>query len=73
VEPPAIRNWNQRLRNLDATRNEKETLQVLDSMYRLLKTDSLRKCANDFARNTIERYHSELGIDDDRFTMRYQS
>lgn len=73
VAIPQLPAWNARLRNLDKTRNEQETLRVLDSMYNLLDVAGLRKCASGFVSNTIRRYHEELGIDDDRFTMRYQA
>jgi adenosine deaminase len=65
--------YNLRLRKLMTANNEKAVFQSLDSIYNQLIAKEASKYATDFNNNFVNKLHSELKIDDDQFTMRYQN
>jgi hypothetical protein len=65
--------YNLRLRKLMTANNEKAVFQSLDSIYNQLIVKEASKYATDFNNNFVNKLHSELKIDDDQFTMRYQN
>lgn len=48
-------------------------LHLLDSLYTVISARGIRGCAVAFNRQTLERLHKQLQIDDAQFTMRYQN
>ncbi|NHA03720.1 adenosine deaminase [Mucilaginibacter sp. HC2] len=46
---------------------------ILDTVYGELIKKDIISCADNFSANTITKTHSSLHIDDDLFTMRYQT
>lgn len=72
VSEPAY--FNTRLRELGNLQDERATLAVLDSFYALLHSvKTITDCAVEFNTSTVERLHKNLGLDDEKFTIRYQA
>jgi hypothetical protein len=65
--------FNTRLRQLAKVKDEKAIIQSLDSVYNALQQKNAKSYATDFNTNFVAKMHSELKIDDARFTMRYQN
>jgi hypothetical protein len=64
---------NGKLHQFELTRNEKGTMQLLDSIYAVLLQRGAKGHAEKFNEEFITRLHNTMKIDDDRFTMRYQN
>ena len=65
--------FNNRLRQLAKTQDEKGIMQSLDSVYNALQQKDAKSYATDFNTNFVAKLHNDLKIDDSRFTMRYQN
>ena len=68
-----LTSFNNRLRQLAKTKDEKGIMQSLDSVYNALQQKNAKSYATDFNTNFVAKLHNELKIDDARFTMRYQN
>jgi adenosine deaminase len=68
-----LTNFNSKLRQAAAQKDEKAVLKLLDELYKSLQQKDAKKYALDFNTNFIAKLHKDLKIDDDRFTMRYQN
>lgn len=67
----ASSNYNNRLRQLASSANEKALFQLLDSLYADYSKQGIEQAALDFNKKVIEHLHDSLAIDDSQFTMRY--
>jgi len=65
--------FNDQLRQFALAKNEKAVLQSLDTLYLKLLQKDAAVYAKEFNTNFVTKLHSELKVDDDRFTMRYQN
>lgn len=65
--------FNTRLRQLSKIKDEKTIIKSLDSVYNALLQKNAASYANDFNVNFVAKLHSDLKIDDAKFTMRYQN
>ena len=65
--------FNIQLRKLAITKDEKEVLKTLDSVYNSLLKKQAKSFAKDFNTNFVAKLHKDLKIDDQQFTMRYQN
>lgn len=63
---------NKRLRSYAAEKNEFAINGLLDTLFFMLSNGS-KKCASDFVKNTVENLHNGLKLDDEKFTIRYQT
>ncbi|WP_348812702.1 adenosine deaminase [Flavobacterium maritimum] len=61
------------LRTMAAEKDEKAIMELLDKVYKELMKKNVGIYAKDFNTNFVGKLHSDLKIDDDRFTMRYQN
>ncbi|WP_338870980.1 adenosine deaminase [Spirosoma sp. SC4-14] len=61
------------LRNQQTSHDTVACLNLLDSLYTIIKANGIRECAVTYNREKLARLHHDLNIDDARFTMRYQS
>ncbi|MFW0736148.1 adenosine deaminase [Flavobacterium sp. T12S277] len=68
-----LTDFNSKLRQAAAQKDEKATLKLLDELYKLLQQKEAKKYAVDFNTNFIAKLHKDLKIDNERFTMRYQN
>ncbi|WP_291287962.1 adenosine deaminase [Flavobacterium sp.] len=68
-----LTDFNTKLRQAAAQKDEKATLKLLDELYKSLQQKEAKKYAVDFNTNFIAKLHKDLKIDDERFTMRYQN
>ncbi|PRZ21655.1 amidohydrolase family protein [Flavobacterium granuli] len=68
-----LSDFNIKLRELAAKKDEKGIKALLDSLYATLLKREAAKYAEDFNDNFVSKMHQELKIDDARFTMRYQN
>ncbi|WP_264523621.1 adenosine deaminase [Flavobacterium sp. N502536] len=68
-----LTDFNSKLRQAAAQKDEKATLKLLDELYKSLQQKEAKKYAVDFNTNFIAKLHKDLKIDDERFTMRYQN
>lgn len=68
-----LTDFNTKLRQAAAQKDEKAVLKLLDELYKSLQKKDAKKYAADFNTNFIAKLHKDLKIDDDRFTMRYQN
>ncbi|WP_166925642.1 amidohydrolase family protein [Flavobacterium poyangense] len=68
-----LTDFNTKLRQAAAQKDEKAVLKYLDELYKTLQQREAKKYAADFNTNFIAKLHKDLKIDDDRFTMRYQN
>jgi adenosine deaminase len=68
-----LTDFNAKLRQAAAQKDEKAVLKYLDELYKSLQQKDAKKYAEDFNTNFITKLHKDLKIDDDRFTMRYQN
>ncbi|MFV8467255.1 adenosine deaminase [Flavobacterium sp. LB1P62] len=65
--------FNTRLRQLAKVKDEKAVTKLLDSVYNALLQKDAASYANDFNTKFVAKLHTDLKIDDARFTMRYQN
>ncbi|BFM44633.1 adenosine deaminase [Flavobacterium sp. CFS9] len=68
-----LADFNAKLRQTVAQKDEKAALKLLDELYQSLQKKEAKKYAADFNTNFIAKLHKDLKIDDERFTMRYQN
>jgi hypothetical protein len=68
-----LTSFNNRLRQLAKTKDEKGIMQSLDSVYNAFQQKDAKSYATDFNTNFVAKLHNDLKIDDSRFTMRYQN
>jgi adenosine deaminase/adenosine deaminase CECR1 len=68
-----LTSFNNRLRQLAKTKDEKGITQSLDSVYNALQQKNAKSYASDFNTNFVAKMHNDLKIDDERFKMRYQN
>ncbi|HEY1192938.1 adenosine deaminase [Flavobacterium sp.] len=68
-----LTDFNSKLRQASAQKDEKATLKLLDELYKSLQQKDAKKYALDFNNNFIAKLHKDLKIDDEKFTMRYQN
>lgn len=61
------------LRSQQARNDTATCLVLLDSLYQTIQARGIRECAVQFNKETLEKLHNELKIDDEQFTLRYQS
>lgn len=64
---------NPQLRELATKKDEKAIMKLLDEIYKELIKKDVAAYAKDFNTNFVGKMHSDLKIDDDHFTMRYQN
>jgi adenosine deaminase len=65
--------FNVQLREMAAKKDEKAILALLDKLYIALQEKNVSGYAKDFNTNFVAKLHTDLKIDDERFTMRYQN
>ncbi|RYJ36516.1 Adenosine/AMP deaminase [Flavobacterium anhuiense] len=65
--------FNAKLRQASAQKDEKAVLKLLDELYKSLQKKDAKKYAEDFNTNFLAKLHKDLKIDDEKFTMRYQN
>jgi adenosine deaminase/adenosine deaminase CECR1 len=65
--------FNEQLRTMAAKKDEKAIMELLDTIYKELIKKNASSYAKDFNNNFVGKLHSDLKIDDDHFTMRYQN
>jgi adenosine deaminase len=63
---------NAKLRSYAMNKDEAGAIAFMDSLYSMLNA-GVKKCAIDFVKNTVENLHDGLKMDDDKFTIRYQT
>jgi len=63
---------NAKLRSYSINKDEASAISFLDSLYTMLNA-GVKKCGVDFAKNTVENLHNGLKMDDEKFTIRYQT
>lgn len=68
-----LADYNSKLRQASAQKDEKAVLKLLDELYKALQKKDAKKYADDFNNNFLAKLHKDLKIDDERFTMRYQN
>lgn len=68
-----LTDFNSKLRQASAQKDEKATLKLLDELYKSLQQKDAKKYSLDFNNNFIAKLHKDLKIDDEKFTMRYQN
>ena len=68
-----LTDFNTKLRQAAAQKDEKAVLKLLDELYKSLQKKDAKKYAEDFNTNFLAKLHKDLKIDDERFTMRYQN
>lgn len=68
-----LTDFARKLRDGQAKKDTAACLVLLDSLYTAIQAKNVRECANTFLNETLNRLHTSLKIDDDQFTMRYQS
>lgn len=68
-----LSDFNGKLRELAAKKDENGIKALLDSLYATLLKREVAKYAEDFNVNFVSKMHQELKIDDASFTMRYQN
>jgi adenosine deaminase len=68
-----LADFNSKLRQASAQKDEKAVLKLLDELYKVIQQKDAKKYASDFNTNFIAKLHKDLKIDDDKFTMRYQN
>lgn len=68
-----LSDFNTKLRNSSAQKDEKAVLKLLDELYKSLQKKDAKKYAEDFNNNFLAKLHKDLKIDDEKFTMRYQN
>jgi len=67
-----LEQYNALLRAAQARRDEGEAQKLLQELFALLQKKGVRDCAAQYNAR-LEALHIEAGIDDDKFTMRYQN
>ncbi|OXA75382.1 adenosine deaminase [Flavobacterium aquidurense] len=65
--------FNSKLRQASAQKDEKAVLKLLDELYKTIQQKDAKKYATDFNTNFIAKLQKDLKIDDEKFTMRYQN
>jgi adenosine deaminase/adenosine deaminase CECR1 len=65
--------FDSKLREMAAQKNEKAIVAFLDTIYVALQQKNMAAYAADFNTHFVAKMHSDLKIDDARFTMRYQN
>lgn len=68
-----LEKMNSVLKQFAAAKNEHAVFKVLDSISGYFLQQGATSCAKEFGTNFLQKLHNSLGIDDDRFTMRYQA
>ena len=68
-----LSDFNTKLRQASAQKDEKAVLKLLDELYKSLQKKEAKKYAEDFNTNFLAKLHKDLKIDDEKFTMRYQN
>ena len=68
-----LSDFNTKLRQVSAQKDEKAVLKLLDDLYKSLQKKEAKKYAEDFNTNFLAKLHKDLKIDDEKFTMRYQN
>lgn len=68
-----LADFNTKLRQAAAQKDEKALFKSLDALYKSLQNKNAVKYAEDFNTNFIAKLHKDLKIDDANFTMRYQN
>ncbi|AOC97394.1 Aminodeoxyfutalosine deaminase [Flavobacterium anhuiense] len=68
-----LTDFNAKLRQTSAQKDEKAVLKLLDELYKSLQKKEAKKYADDFNTNFLAKLHKDLKIDDEKFTMRYQN
>ncbi len=70
--PDSLKAFNTKLANLQSAQLGNKVSKTFDSLYALLYGKDLIDCASKH-NAWLEKLHTELNIDDDDFTMRYQN
>lgn len=65
--------YNQALRNAAEKKDEKAVFKILDTVFAAIQLQKPEQYAKEFNENFVQKLHEELGIDDERFKMRYQN
>lgn len=65
--------YNEKMRTAIGKGDTLKTMQQLDSLYRMLMSAGASDHARIFNNDFVQKLHSELKLDDDKFTMRYQN
>lgn len=72
VDLTEINRYTALLRNTQTRRDEAETQRLLQEVYSWLQKKDVKTCAEKY-NAMLAALHQDAGIDDDRFTMRYQN
>ncbi len=72
IDVSKLSRYNELLRQAQTERNEVEAQRLLKEIYSLLPAKTMEACAEDF-NTSVAKLHVEAGVDDERFTMRYQN
>jgi adenosine deaminase len=73
INTSSLNIFNEQLRKMAASKNEKAIFKLLDTIYNYLLQQGVTADSKNFNTNFVEKLHQSLGIDDDHFTMRYQN
>jgi adenosine deaminase len=68
-----LTDFNSKLRKAASQQDENAVMKLLDELYKAIQQKDPKKYATDFNTNFIAKFHKDLKIDDERFTMRYQN
>ena len=72
IDLTEINKYTALLRNAQAKRDETAAQELLQQLYKWLQTKNIKTCASDYNK-MLAALHADAGMDDDRFTMRYQN
>lgn len=72
IDLTGINRYATLLRNAQVKRDEAGAQQLLQEIYDWLLTNDVKKCAENY-NEELARLHADAGMDDDRFTIRYQN
>ncbi|QNK63484.1 adenosine deaminase [Pedobacter sp. PAMC26386] len=65
--------FNPQFQLLQTQKNGQKCKVLLDTLYNELIKKDIISCADNFSVNTVNKLHNSLRIDDENFTMRYQT
>jgi len=68
-----LNGYNQKLRVLELAHNEKGIMLLFDTLYNAFLQRGAKVDAEKFNKDFIEKLHTDLKLDDDHFTMRFQN
>jgi adenosine deaminase len=72
IDLTEINKYTTLLRNAQAKKDEATVQKLLQEIHTWLKTKNIKACAETYNAG-LSKLHAEAGMDDERFTMRYQN